>query len=148
MESVISTAGLLVALVVIYVEATDCTGLPDDDIVKSRLQNLVSSEGGEGSTDIQVQDGPFHTCLVQGTTMGTYQQLSVIMTYTVPASSDTSLRVNQFEMNCFNFNNGFWLERSGSLNTVDGSVDYVNITVLTNCSECTEDATNDHHCEG
>ena len=38
--------------------------------------------------------------------------------------------------------------RSGSLNTVDGSVDYENIEVLTNCSECTEDATNDHHCEG
>ena len=148
MESVIGTAGLLVALAVIYVEATDCTGLPDDDIVDSRLQNLVNTEGGEGGAQIHVQDGPFFTCLVQGTTMGTYQQLSVITTYTVPTSSDTSLRVAQFEMDCINFNGGKWNGRSGSLNTVDGSVDYENIEVRTNCSECTENATNDHHCEG
>ena len=139
---------LLLVLLPLHSEATDCTGLPDDGIVEINLQVLVDSEGGEGDDVIVVQDGPFYTCLVQGTTMGTYQQLSVILAYVVTGSSDTSLRVSRFDMDCIPFDGGIWVERSGSLNTVDGSVDYENITVLTNCSECTEDATNDHHCQG
>ena len=136
----------VLVLLPLYSEAADCTGLPSDSIVEIRLQNLFNSEGGEGTQTIAVQDGPFYTCLVQGTTMGTYQQLSVIATYTV--SGDTSLRVSQIEMDCIDLFGGTWDGRSGSLNTVDGSVDYENIEVLTNCSECTETATNDHHCEG
>ena len=139
---------LLLVLLPLHSEATDCAGLPDDSTVEYRLQVLFNSEGGEEPQSVLAQDGPFYTCLVQGTTMGTYQQLSVIMTYTVPTSSDTSLRVSQFDMDCIPFDGGIWVERSGSLNTVDGSVDYENIGVLTNCSECTETATNDHHCEG
>ena len=130
--------------------ATDCTGLPTNETVRLRLQNLVSSGGGEVDAQITVEDGPFFTCLVQGTTMGTYQQLSVIAAYIVTSSSDTSVRVSQIEMDCTDIGGGdrLWNGRTGSLNTVDGSVDYQNLGVLTNCSECTEDATNDHHCEG
>ena len=107
-------------------------------------------EGEGGDAVIELEDGPFYTCLVQGTTMGTYQQLSVIVEYIVTSSSDTSLRVSQIEMDCTDIGGGtrLWNGRSGSLNTVDGSVDYENIEVLTNCSRCTETVTNDHHCEG
>ena len=97
---------VLLVLLPLYSEATDCTGLPSNETIILRLQNLVDSEGGEGQQTIAVQDGPFYTCLVQGTTMGTYQELSVIMTYTVPTSSDTSVRVSQIEMDCTDIGGG------------------------------------------
>ena len=39
---------LVVLLLPLHSEATDCTGLPDTETVRIRLQNLVGSEGGRG----------------------------------------------------------------------------------------------------
>ena len=91
---------LLLVLLPLHSEAIDCTGLPDDVHCKWQVTELwlILKEERDLQT-IVVQDGPFYTCLVQGTTMGTYQHLSVIMTYKVPDNDDV-LRVRQFEMDC------------------------------------------------
>ncbi len=128
-------------------DAIDCTGLPTASIIAPRLQALIDSDGGEGGKQIFVQDGPYFTCQVQGTTMGTYQELSVIMTYTV--SNDNAVRVKQFEMVCLAFGSlRYWEQQSGSLANVDNNVDFMNTPTWINCSVCTGAANNDHHCQG
>ena len=125
-------------------QAVDCTGLPDNALLAARLQVLVDSDGGEGGeTVIIVQGGPYYTCKVEGSTEGTYQQLSVIMVYNT--SGDSALSVSQYEWDCGHDTQ--WDSRSGSLTTVDGSVNYENIGVRTDCSSCTNTASNDNHCE-
>ena len=139
---------LLLTLIPLYTEAGDCTGLPTDTVLRARLQPLVDSEGGEGGALLDKVGVPFYTCQVQGTTMGTYQMLSLIVTYNL--NNDAAVRVRQLEMNCLEFNDMFsWEAVSGSLAAVDTNVvDYVNIAVRTDCSSCTSTASNDHHCQG
>ena len=127
-------------------DALNCN-LPTASTIFPRLQALVDSSGGEGGQVISVQDGPYFTCQVQGTTMGTYQQLSVIMTYTV--SSDNAIRIKQFELVCLEFGTfRYWEQKSGSLVNLDSNVDFMNIPTWINCSVCTGAANNDHHCQG
>ncbi len=128
--------------------AIDCIGLPSDASLLGRLQNLVDdSAGGEVGDQVSIVAGPFYTCQVQGTTKGTYQELSAIVEYSIAGSNTVILR--QFEMDCISAGmiTG-WEGRTGSLQTVDGSVDYTNIAVFTNCSSCTSSASNDNHCQG
>ena len=138
-------------LIPLYTEATDCTGLPSNAVLSNGLINALLSGGEDGGVtlDPQIEDGPFYTCQVQGSTMGTYQMLSVIVTYTI-AGTDTAVRVGQFELYCSEFNNiVYWEMVPGSLTLVDTNVvDYVNIAVRTDCSSCTSTASNDHHCQG
>ena len=140
---------LLITLIPLYTEAVDCTGLPTGTELAARLKGLIDSIGGEGSETLdQIEDGPFYTCQVQGSTMGTYQMLSVIVTYTI-TGSDTAVRVRQFELYCLEFNSMFSWEAANNLAAVETNVvDYVNIAVRTNCSSCIKTAGNDHHCEG
>ena len=140
---------LAISLIPLYTEAGDCTGLPTDTELSARLQAIVDSEGGEGGALLDQVGVPFYTCQVQGSTMGTYQMLSVIVTYTI-VGTDTAVRVRQFEMNCLEFNSMFlWDAVSNSLAAVDTNVvDYVNIAVRTDCSSCTNTASNDHNCQG
>ena len=139
---------LLLTLIPLYTEAVDCTGLPSNSVLSARLKSLIDSSGGEGGETLdQIEDGPFYTCQVQGSTMGTYQMLSVIVTYTI-TGTDTAVRVRQFELDCLEFNSMFsWEAVTNSLAAVDTNVvDYVNIAVRTDCGSCT--AGNDHHCQG
>ena len=141
---------LTFCLIPLHTEAVDCTGLPSNSALSARLKSLIDSSGGEGGETLkQIEDGPFYTCQVQGSTMGTYQMLSVIVTYTI-TGSDTSIRVGQFELDCLEFNSMFsWEAVSNSLAAVDTNVvDYVNISVRINCSSCTNTASNDHNCQG
>ena len=131
-------------------EAVDCTGLPTDTELSARLKGIIDSSGGEGGQTLnQIEDGPFYTCQVQGSTTGTYQMLSVIVAYTI-TGTDTAVRVGQFELECLEFNSMFcWVAVTNSLTAVDTNVvDYVNIAVRTDCSSCTNTASNDHHCQG
>ena len=138
---------LLLILIPLHSEAVDCTGLPSNTDFEGRLQGAIDSSGGEGGQTLnQIEDGPFYTCQVQGSAMGTYQMLSVIVAYTVVG--DTTVRVRQFEMNCIAFNGFLWDTVSDSLTVVDSSVDYANIAVRTDCSSCTNIAGNDHNCQG
>ena len=141
---------LLLTLIPLYTEAVDCTGLPTDTELSARLKSLVDSSGGEGGETLkQIEDGPFYTCQVQGSTMGTYQTLSLIVAYTV-TGTDTAVRVGQFELFCLEFDSMFnWEAVINSLAGVDTNfVDYVNIAVRTDCGSCTNTAGNDHHCQG
>ena len=138
---------LLLTLIPLHTEAVDCTGLPTDTELAARLEGLIDSSGGEGGQTLkQIEDGPFYTCQVQGSTMGTYQMLSVIVTYTI-TGTDTAVRVRQFELDCLEFDSMFYWEAvANTLAAV--SVDYVNIAVRTDCSSCTNTASNDHNCQG
>ena len=139
---------LLLTLIPLYTEAADCTGLPTGTDLDNGLQAAINSDVGEGGQLLdQIENGPFYTCQVQGTTVGTYQMLSAIVTYTV--GGDSTVRVRQFELNCLEFNSMFsWEAVSGSLAAVDTNVDYVNIAVRTNCGSCSNTASNDHNCQG
>ena len=135
-------------LIPLPTEATDCIGLPTN--LAARLKGLIDNSGGEGGQTLnQIEDGPFYTCQAQGSAVGTYQMLSVIVTYTI-TGTDTAVRVRQFEMYCLEFNSMFfWDAVANSLAVVDTNVvDYVNIAVRTDCSSCTNTAGNDHHCQG
>ena len=139
---------LLLTLIPLHSEAVDCTGLPSNTDLAGRLQGAIDSDGGEGGQTLnQIEDGPFYTCQVQGSAMGTYQMLSAIVAYTIVG--DTTVRVRQFEMTCIEFNGFLWDTVTGSLAAVDTNVvDYVNIAVRTNCSSCINTAGNDNNCQG
>ena len=132
----------------IYSEAVDCPTLPDNTTVENAFKTLLASQGGEGDpANVFIQDGPYYTCQVQGTTMGTYQEVAVIMTYTT--STDPTTQIGQIAMDCVGSgNNVGWDSRSNSLSKLSSSVDYMNIPLFTNCSSCTIDANNENYCEG
>ena len=138
----------MVATLSVGTKANDCE-LPSKDHLETRLQVLVNGVGGDqNDVIITVQDGPFYTCQVQGTIKGTYQMVSVIMTYTDDSGSP-DLRIRQFELECLGSGSTDWDEVSNSLITIDSNVDYTNIVVFTNCSSCDGSASNnDNHCVG
>ena len=139
-----ATLSLLLFTNVITSEAQDCT-LPSQSVVNQALGDEISSAGGEGGS-ATIRGGPYYACQAQGTTMGTYQELSVIMEYTISGTD----RVGQFEMICQVSPDG-WNRRSNSLTqlssgsgvTYDGS-----IGLWTNCSSCINTAGNDNNCVG
>ena len=138
---------LLVATVLYSVsEALDCPTLPDNTTVENAFKTLLATQGGEGDpANVFIQNGPYYTCQAQGTTMGTYQEVAVILTYTT--SIDPTTQIGQFAMDCVGSgNNVGWDGRSNSLKELSSSVDYMNIPLFTNCSSCTTDAKN--YCEG
>ncbi len=138
---------LAISLLPLHSEAVDCTGVPSNSVLRDRLQALVDSEGGEGGQLLDQIGGPFYTCQVQGSAMGTYHMLSAIVTYNI--DGDATVRVRQFEMTCIEFDGvRSWETVTGSLTEVDSSVDYANIAVRTDCSSCINTADNDHHCQG
>ena len=86
--------------------------------------------------------GPFFTCRVQGTAVGTYQKVSLIVIYDSSEGHDDA--VGQFEMFCFS--GGVWDSVSNSLSTP--GVDYTTISLRTNCSDCvTNSPPNENHCQ-
>ena len=139
---------LLLALLPIYSEAVDCPTLPDTITVENAFKTLFASQGGEGDPDnVFIQEGPYYTCQVQGTTNGTYQEVAVIMTYTT--STDTTTQIGQCVMDCVGSgNNVGWDGRSNSFEELSSSVDYMNIPLFTNCGRCTKDANNENYCQG
>ena len=131
------------------VVAVDCPGLPtNDNDFKITFRNLVASKAGEDSNDVTVTilSGPFFTCQVQGTEIGTYQKVSLIVTYN-SNQGDTNA-VGQFEMECIEIGgNRQWDSVSNSLINLVG-VDYTTISLWTNCSDCvTNSPPNENHCQ-
>ena len=140
-------ASIIVSLSTIFdaAVASDCQGLPSDENVEKSLKALVANLIGDGSITVNVLSGPFYTCKVQGSTAGSYQEVSVIMTYNVDPS--TEVKVGQFEMKCIeNSGGGQWDSVSGSLSTP--GVDYTTISLRTDCSECVSNSPpNENHCQ-
>lgn len=140
---------LLLSMFFVHIEALDCT-LPGNvrDVFEQQARFY---EEGENSISLMIslRNGPFYVCQVQGTTNGTYQQLSVILEYTVNNITD---KVGQFEVICVNTGDSSeWESNPGSFTPLNNPplANYDdNIGLRTNCSSCIETADNDNHCEG
>ena len=129
---------MLCALFPCFSVAADCT-LPTTNILESLLQDLTT-EGGDQQT-VSIESNPFYTCQVQGTTIGTYQQLSVIVQYTV--DEDGSIIMSrQFELMCSQGTG--WESVLDSLTTPP--LNFVTIGLRTYCTACSRFAGNDNHC--
>ena len=130
------------------VVSVNCPGLPTTTTdIQPALRNLVANNVGEdpASVTVTIVSGPFFTCQVQGTEIGTYQDVSLIVIYDSSASHNDA--VGQFEMICVEINgNRLWDYVSGSLSTP--GVDYTTISLWTNCSDCvTTNPPNENHCQ-
>ena len=130
------------------VVAVNCPGLPViDSGFQIDLRNLVASNLGEdpGTVTVDIESGPFFTCQVQGTEVGTYQKVSLIVIY--DSNQGDNDAVGQFEMECIEIGgNRLWTSVSGSLSTP--GVDYTTISLRTDCSDCvTNSPPNENHCQ-
>ena len=130
------------------VVAVNCPGLPTTTTdIQPALRTLVAGSNGEVSDSftVTIESGPFFTCQVQGTAVGTYQDVSLIVIY--DSSEGHNDAVGQFEMECIDFgDNRLWRSVSGSLSTP--GVDYTTISLRTDCSECVSNSPpNENHCQ-
>ena len=136
---------LVVILCVLFSvgKAQECPTLPSDGDVKSNLQNFLFSEGGEDPSIDPNLLTVMYTCMAQGMTMGSYREVSVIVTYNnVPNSP----RSSQFGLECVSSGvNLGWQGIPGSFESDQSG--FENLETRKNCSRCT-DADNDPICVG
>ena len=131
------------------VVAVNCPGLPTTITdIQPALRALVANSSSVGVHDnvtVTIMSGPFFTCHVQGTGVGTYQKVSLIVIY--DSNQDTNDVVGQFEMKCIeNSGAGQWDSVSNSLSTP--GVNYTTISLWKNCSDCvTSSPPNENHCQ-
>ena len=129
------------------VVAVNCPGLPTtttdiERALRALVANSSSVEEDPPGVTVTIVSGPFFTCQVQGTAVGTYQEVSLIVIY--DSSEGHNDAVGQFEMFCVS--GGLWDYVNDSLGTPE--VDYTTISPWTNCSECvTISPPNENHCE-
>ena len=124
----------------------NCPGLPTTTTdIQPALRNLVANSVGEdpASVTVTIVSGQFYTCQVQGTAVGTYQEVSLIVTYNSNQGHNNA--VGQFKMECVEISgNRLWDSVSNSLSTP--GVDYTTISLWTNCTECvTNNPPNENH---
>ena len=134
------------------VVAVNCPGLPTTTTdIQPALRTLVddSTSVGNDSVTVIIMSGPFFTCQVQGTEVGTYQKVSLIVSYN---SNQDDLHINavgQFEMECIEISSKrLWSRVANSLSTP--GVNYTTISLWTNCSDCVSDhdsLPNENHCQ-
>ena len=120
----------------------DCVGLPSDGNLTSALGSLVKALGGYPYSEVNtvyIKEGPFYTCLAQGTSDGTCRNLSVITTFNTDRYS--SLETRQFEMQC---SSNEWSSVKGSLITPRALP--ATIWLGKDISSCTRTAHNENHC--
>ena len=126
--------------------ALNCPGLhTTENDIQSALETLVANSTSIGenpaSLTVTIVSDPFFTCQAQGTAAGTYQEVSLIVTYD---SNSNYNAVGQFEMICVSGER--WESVSNILSTP--GVNYTNISLWTNCSECvTSSPPNENHCQ-
>ena len=123
----------------------ECDTLPSDGTVKSNLQNFLVSEGGQDPSIDPNLLTVMYTCLAQGMTMGSYREVSVIVTYNNVPNSPQS---RQFDFECVagGGDSPGWQSISGSLDSAPSG--FETLQTRTNCSQCRESANNDHDCVG
>ena len=127
------------------VVAINCPGLPTTSSdIQTALETLLvaNSTGVKENVTAIIMSGPFFTCQVQGTADGTYQKVTLIVIY---HSNQVLCTVAQFDMECVEISgNKSWNSVAYSLNTP--GVDYNNISLWKNCSECfTSSSLNKNH---
>ena len=114
-----------------------CDTLPSDNAIESILQSLLVSEGGSNLDLLTVM----YTCMAQGITMGSYREVSLIVTY----DNVINPQPRQFVLECVSVGDfsGWW--------SIGGSLDFAPtgfecLETRTNCSQCRASADNDHDC--
>ena len=143
-RNIISVLVILFLYEVITTNAQECDTLPSNSIIKSNLQSLlVGEEGDNPSIDPNLLT-VMYTCMAQGMTMGSYREVSVIVTYNNVANSPQS---RQFDLQCVSSGGNLgWQGISGSLDAAPSG--FASLETRTNCSLCTRNANNDHDCVG
>ena len=129
------------------VVAVNCPGLPTTTTdIQPALRTLVANTVGEdpNSVTVTILSGPFFTCQVQGTAVGTYQEVSLIVIY--DSNQGHNDAIGQFEMFCVS--GGLWDFASSPSGLTTPGVDYTTISLWTNCSDCvTSNPPNENHCQ-
>ena len=143
-KNIISVLVILFLYKVITTKAQECDTLPSDSTLESILQTFLVSEGGESPGIDPNLLTVMYTCMAQGMTMGSYRELSVIVTYNIVPNSPQS---KQFDLQCVS-SGGItgWQGIIGSLDSAPSG--FESLETRTNCSQCRESASNDHDCVG
>ena len=142
--SIISVLVMLFLYEMITTNAQECDTLPSDNTIEDNLQTLLFSEGGENPDINPNLLTVMYTCMAQGMTMGSYREVSVIVTYDNVANSPQS---RQFELECLSSQGGSTGWQGYSLNLAPTG--FETLETRTDCSLCRESANNDpHDCVG
>ena len=142
-RNIISVLVILFLYEVITTNAQECDTLPSNSTLENNLLSLLVSEGGEDPSIDPNLLTVMYTCMAQGMTMGSYREVSVIVTYNNIAYNQP----RQFDLQCvLSGGNLGWQGRSGSLDIAPSG--FESLETRTNCSQCSIDANNDHDCVG
>ena len=143
-RNIISVLVILFLNEVITTNAQECDTLPSDSILEINLMSLLVSQGGDDPSIDPNLLTVMYTCMAQGMTMGSYREVSVIVTYNNVANSPQS---RQFDLQCVS-SGGFtgWQSIGGSLDSAPSG--FESLETRTNCSQCSIVANNDHDCVG
>ena len=143
-RNIISVLVILFCNEVITTNAQECDTLPSDSIIENNLLNLLVGEGAHLIDPKVNLLTVMYTCMAQGMTMGSYREVSVIVTYN---DRTNSLQSTQFDLECVTAEifTG-WRGIGGSLDSAPSG--FKSLATRTNCSQCRRDANNDHDCEG
>ena len=144
-RNIISVLVILFLYEVITTNAqSECDILPSNSILESNLQSLLVSEGGQDPSIDPNLLTVMYTCMAQGMIMGSYREVSVIVTYNNVANSPQS---RQFDLECVSSGGNLgWQGVGGSLDSAPSG--FASLETRTNCSQCRITANNDHDCVG
>ena len=124
-------------------KAQECDTLPTDSIIESNLMDFLVSEGGEDPSIDPNLLTVMYTCMAQGMTMGSYREVSVIVTYNMVANNQP----RQFDLQCvLSGGNLGWQGIGGSLDAAPSG--FASLETRTDCSQCRRNANNDYDCVG
>ena len=125
--------------------AAGCQLLPNKDQIDEFLTNLLRNLNQEyygGDTKVDVLN-TIYACQALGTSLGAYRYLSIIVTYT--DNVENQMKQGQFEIECTERGWDFIL---GTLIDLPAGDNFIqNLETYSNCSSCSKDAGNQHHCE-
>ena len=92
--NIISVLVILFLNEVITTNTQECDTLPSDSTLESNLLSLLTGEDPSIEPNLLTV---MYTCMAQGMTMGSYREVSVIVTYNNVANSPQS---RQFDLEC------------------------------------------------
>ena len=142
---IVSMVVILFSNELIITNAQECDTLPSDSTLENNLLSLLISEAGEDPSINPNLLTVLYTCMAQGMTMGSYREVSVIVTYNNVANSPQS---RQFDLECVSGGGGTlgWQGIGGSLDFAPSG--FETLETRTNCSQCRRNANNDYDCVG
>ena len=144
MDERITLTVIILCVLLSVGKAQECDTLPSDNTIESNLQAFLVSEGGEDPSIDSNLLTVMYTCMAQGMTMGSYREVSVIVTYNNVPNSPQS---RQIGLQCLSSGGNLgWQGISGSFDSAPSG--FETLETRTNCSQCRVSANNDHDCVG